>query len=463
VSGTAGATASLVVSGAGALLSESGAVFPQTGALIVGDTGAGVLSAINGGTVLADNLNMGSSGIIAQISVDAASKVVIGTAGTGAAGAITVDAFNVFADGVMSANLVNNGDIFANGTLEVTGSVDGNGQIFINNGGTATVGGTIVTTPGAVLQLDSAVAAGTNITFVSAPNAATAPVMRLLDPGDFEGTIWTFTGDGDTLDLVGETITNATIEPSDFPSNSTLVVTLASGGPLDFDLSATPASTDVTFSGSDITVVAPCFVVGTRIGTLRGEIAVEDLALRDRVVTASGELRPVVWIGRRSVDCARHPTPQKVWPVRISAGAFADNQPRRDLWLSPDHAVFVDDVLIPIRYLINETTIVQVPVDTVDYYHVELPRHDVLLAEGLPAESYLDTGDRRNFANGGAAIALYPDFASRVWDAQGCAPLVVTGPRLEAVRRRVSALASSLTPAPASRSPRRPRRRYPRR
>jgi hypothetical protein len=65
----------------------------------------------------------------------------------------------------------------------------------------------------------------------------------------------------------------------------------------------------------------------------------------------------------------------------------------------------------------------------------------VLLAENLPAESYLDTGDRSNFANSDGPVALYPDFASRVWDAEGCAPLVVTGPELEAAQRWVNGLA----------------------
>ena len=55
--------------------------------------------------------------------------------------------------------------------------------------------------------------------------------------------------------------------------------------------------------------------------------------------------------------------------------------------------MFVDDVLIPVKYLINGVTIEQVPVQEVTYYHVEVPHHAVLLAEGLPAESYLDTGD----------------------------------------------------------------------
>jgi hypothetical protein len=115
-------------------------------------------------------------------------------------------------------------------------------------------------------------------------------------------------------------------------------------------------------------------------------------------------------------------------------------RPCRELWLSPDHAVYVIDVLIPVRQLINGATIEQVPVDTVSYYHVELPGHDVLLAEGLPTESYLDTGDRANFFNGGGPIVLYPDFASRVWEAAGCARLVVTGPELAAARHWVNAL-----------------------
>jgi hypothetical protein len=143
------------------------------------------------------------------------------------------------------------------------------------------------------------------------------------------------------------------------------------------------------------------------------------------------------------VDCARHPQPSKVWPVRVSAGAFGPGRPYRDLWVSPDHALLVGDVLIPVKYLINGTSIAQMQVDEVTYYHVKLPLHAVILAEGLPAESYLDTGDRSNFANGGGPIALYPDFSSRIWDAEGCAPLVVTGPQLDAARRWVNGLAGT--------------------
>jgi hypothetical protein len=96
--------------------------------------------------------------------------------------------------------------------------------------------------------------------------------------------------------------------------------------------------------------------------------------------------------------------------------------------------VFVDDVLIPVKYLTNGSSIVQVQVERVTYHHVELAEHAVLLAENLPCESYLDTGDRANFDNGGRVIRLHADFASRVHEAHGCAPFCVTGPQMERVR-----------------------------
>lgn len=113
--------------------------------------------------------------------------------------------------------------------------------------------------------------------------------------------------------------------------------------------------------------------------------------------------------------------------------------PRRDLWLSPDHAVYLNEVLIPVKHLTNGTTIAQIQVDTVNYYHVELPARDVVLAEGPPAERYLETGDRANFANAGAVVRQFPDFSSRAWEALGCAPLVVTGPLIQAARACLNA------------------------
>jgi len=193
-----------------------------------------------------------------------------------------------------------------------------------------------------------------------------------------------------------------------------------------------------TASGTLVTAEVPCFRSFTRILTDRGEVAVESLRVGDLVQTVlGGTLTPITWIGRREVDCTRHPRPQRLWPVRVAAGAFGPGRPHSDLFLSPDHAIYSNNVLIPIRYLINASTITQIPMARVTYYHLELPHHDVLLAEGLPAESFLDLRDGSNYANRPGPTRLYPDFSARMWEAFGCARLVVTGPEFLAAQAQV--------------------------
>ena len=107
-----------------------------------------------------------------------------------------------------------------------------------------------------------------------------------------------------------------------------------------------------TAAATQIAAMA-CFAAGTRIATEDGPVAVESLRVGDRVSLASGGSERIVWVGSRRVDCARHPAPETVWPVRVSAGAFGPGAPVRDLYLSPDHAVFVDNVLVPVKLLIE--------------------------------------------------------------------------------------------------------------
>ena len=179
-----------------------------------------------------------------------------------------------------------------------------------------------------------------------------------------------------------------------------------------------------------------CYAEGTLIRTPNGEVPVEALVAGDPVLTARGAVRPVKWIGFRRLDLARHPAPEKAQPIRIKAGAIADGVPARDLRLSPDHAVLLDGVLIPARLLRNDTTIVrETACRSVTYYHVELDSHDVLLAEGMAAESYLDTGNRNMFANAGSAMELFPTFdndqARR--EAESCAPFAADPARVKPV------------------------------
>jgi hypothetical protein len=185
-------------------------------------------------------------------------------------------------------------------------------------------------------------------------------------------------------------------------------------------------------------VSAACYVRGARIATPGGYVPIEDLREGDLALTASGAARPIRRIGHRRLDLSRHPRPAEVRPVRVARGAFDDGLPLRDLWLSPGHNIAWDGALIPISALLNGVSVAQVARDRVEYWHVELNAHDVILAEGLPAESYLDTGNRTAFANGGAFVEAHPDFQPRHW-AETCLPLVTQGPAVVAVRARLLA------------------------
>lgn len=187
--------------------------------------------------------------------------------------------------------------------------------------------------------------------------------------------------------------------------------------------------------------INPCFTAGTRILTARGEIAVEHLVPGDIAITHAGEEREIVWVGRREIDIARHPRPEAVLPVIIEAGALADNNPANRLTVSPDHALFIDGVLVQAKDIVNGVSIRQVTtLARVRYFHVELECHDILFAEGAPAESYLDTGHRGVFDNADEPLILHPALMQIRREAEGCAPLCMGGEALFRIRERLADL-----------------------
>ena len=168
----------------------------------------------------------------------------------------------------------------------------------------------------------------------------------------------------------------------------------------------------------------------------------ENLTAGDQVITAMGQIRPIRWVGHTTMDCGELWEPSACYPVRIRTGAFGRNLPQRDLLLSPGHHVFVDGVLVPASALVNGITIVREPVGRVTYWHVELDSHDVILAEGLPNETSLDTGNRATFARQAVVVPLRaasvdPDAVSQVWANEACAPRIDSGQRMDHLRWRL--------------------------
>ena len=257
--------------------------------------------------------------------------------------------------------------------------------------------------------------------------------------GTFANTLTNFNAAGDTIDLRNFAFNGVVAYTS---TGSSLTVTGGTGGLQSetFSLSNGALAYTAQSDGAGGTLISSvCYAQGTRIRTLRGDVAVEELSNGDHAVTSSGETRPILWLGRRTMNFSNHPRPYEAHPIRIAAHAFGDNRPARDLFVSPGHSICVDvlgEVLIPVSALVNGSTIQQVDVDEVTYWHVELGSHDILLAENLPAESYLDMGNRSFFAEGEVvALTASPDAdpAQRT-HADFCRPFVDDGPILDAVR-----------------------------
>lgn len=160
----------------------------------------------------------------------------------------------------------------------------------------------------------------------------------------------------------------------------------------------------------DVSLTLYCFLPGVCIRTPSGETVVENLKRGDLVVTFDGRTVPVTWVGRQTVSTV-FADPLRVLPIRIKAGALGENVPSRDLLLSPDHALFIDGVLVHAGALVNGTTIVRernVP-EILTYYHVEVDDHALILAENTPSETFIDNVDRLAFDNWDEHEALYPE------------------------------------------------------
>ena len=171
-----------------------------------------------------------------------------------------------------------------------------------------------------------------------------------------------------------------------------------------------------------------CFLPGTKIATPDGEIPVQHLAPGMLVRTASGSAREIRWVGRGKVLATRGRR-SAATPVIVRKGALADNVPNADLRITKAHGFYIDGVLIPAEYLVNHRSILwDDHAREVSLYHIELDSHDILIANGAPAESYRDDGNRWLFQNANDGWHLPP--------CPPCVPVLTGGPVVDAAWRR---------------------------
>ncbi len=173
-----------------------------------------------------------------------------------------------------------------------------------------------------------------------------------------------------------------------------------------------PATFEIGDIALTTTQIATCFAPGTSIATPQGEQAVESLEIGDLVHTVDGRTTPVKWIGRQTI-LPRFGPAERLMPVRFTAGSLGDGLPHFDLTVTADHAMLVEGILCNASALVNGATITRVPLaemgERFTVYHIETENHEIVLANGAPAETFIDNVSRRVFDNYDEFETLYGD------------------------------------------------------
>lgn len=374
---------------------------------------------------LAQGAVISSGGYLAVSSGGAALDTVIEDGGTAALGNGAIASGGTISSGGV--------EIVSSGAETIGDTVGSGGFLVLSAGGVADdtqvgPGGFLLISAGAAAS--GAVISSGGLEVVSAGGLALATV--LLSGGEIQLDGLAFASGGQAvLDMDTDTLVVT-------EGGHTVDVALqGSYDGLYFRLSAAAdGATIVTAEGT------PCYGRGTLIRTSTGDVPVEQLRIGDMLATVSGAMRPLRWIGRRSYDRDFAAGKSDILPVMVRAGALADGVPRRDLFISPLHALFLDGHLVPAMLLVNGSSIRQAAaIDTIEYFHLELDEHDILLAEATPAESFVDDGSRGMFHNAGEYATLYPEAV--VQPARYCAPRLEGGEALEVLRERLAIRARS--------------------
>jgi hypothetical protein len=340
-------------------------------------------------------------------------------------GTVVVDAtasWTIDGPGTLGA-LDNAGSIDLSGGTVSVGSFVNDGLVQLLNGTTATIAGPAVTGTG---QIELNTGANLLLDLVLVPTTQTVAFAGATDTlevgsiGGFNGLIQGFAS--------GDQIIVDTTVPATFSQNGSLISVVHNSstlGVLTFDSVAAATTAKDTPNALIDRVI--CFLAGTMIATPSGQRQVEQLAAGDLVITANGSVRPIVWLGTGRVLATRGRR-NAATPVIVCKGALGPNVPYADLRVTKGHAFWFDGVLIPVEFLVNHRTILwDDAAQEVSIYHIELATHDVLLANGAPAESYRDDGNRWLFhnANSGWGQAAKPP----------CAPVLTGGQLVDEVWR----------------------------
>ncbi|AYG68905.1 MULTISPECIES: Hint domain-containing protein [unclassified Rhizobium] len=381
------------------------------------------INLINNGTTTIDSSNAGTPSDTIQLNLVANGTVIVdgvnvdisSVVGIGAASNTTIGAING-ANVTIDAGLANVG-----AASTYTYAIGANSSITVDSG---------------LLTVD--LLNGVTVDFANANGSG----LFAYNPGSVSLNLSTPPNvmnvqSGDRIEVVGSNVV----------SQSGNTVTFFGGllNAIPFGSYTIPAGVTYTYDpNTDTLTFTSCFLRGTLIRTPEGDVPVEDLRVGDLVVTHKG-VAEIRWVGRRRIDPKAIDKPRDTLPVRIQAGALAENVPSRDLYVSPDRCMFLEESLIPAKFLLNGTTITQeATLVPFEYYHIELEQHSIILAEGAQTETYLALGGRMSFLEPGVLrFGSFASTATRTWN-DWCYPPVYAGKVLQQARMSIERRAEDM-------------------
>ncbi len=453
-------TAAAATIGIAGILSAAGNASASLGGLV----DAGVLVLENHAEATASNLILtgvldlgGQSGMggLSSAVVGGSGSLAVGQGATFSTGELNLIGGNMSVAGVVqvAGNLLSAATITLDGGILTaaaatlsSGTLAGFGDLVLNGGTLAGRGGEIIAA-GGTLVLDG------NVTMSTGSLAIAAGAS--LDLGAAASGTVTFSGTNaeliignlglDAISVAGmqghDVIDLPGVAPSLVSYTGGVVTEQNAGGSTigSFALSVANGQPAVAIiadghGGALLTLGGEmaCFAHGTRLLTPSGYKPVQGFAPGDPIITRAGAKKPVRWIGRRVVDIGVR-APAGCRPVIVRQNALAPGVPSRAIRLSPAHALFIEGVLVPVMHLLNGATVLpDRATGPVTYYHLELDRHELVMADGLLLETYLDTGNRGQFEH---------EAGTRGKATQSCAPLITGGPKLAQLRRQLHDIA----------------------
>lgn len=213
--------------------------------------------------------------------------------------------------------------------------------------------------------------------------------------------LFNFTEGGNHTIVGGEDLDGADIDVLDLTGLDRSLYTLTEGaseaGSIEF------RDTDGNVTGittySEIEEVIICFTPGTKIATRRGEVPVQQLKEGDLILTRDNGAQELRWVGRRNMSYADLVKMPAYFPILIRAGALGKGAPARDMMVSPNHRMLIRselaevmfgerEVLVAAKHLTGLDGVDSLAVPKVSYIHLMFDNHEVILADGVWAESF---------------------------------------------------------------------------